>query len=702
MAVDGWGERVMARMRNATIPLALEATSEFRQWRDYGREAKSYLSDILARFSIRDQNYQDSFNFRHGLMDAKVPASHKEIVGRVTSKQSNEILVRLVSLLSAVYPNYIFSPDGLGTQAGLRAAALSAFARSFHLGVEARQRVPIHRTLIDQQLGYGGGILKIVFRLDRWRNLPVQLGDESDKEYAFKVRQFKSRNIPFDITIPEYNSVYYDLTVDGMTRAVESRRITVYDAAASFGGSYNDQTKELHIPVKTHNPEYHEPHEGCCEGADLMAKMPNDPHEEYITHDLVIKAVREVEYTEYWKRGEWCVYMINDVPVRSDYLAPDLPLPYFLALGETTSSPLPGYMGLPLLYNVFEAFQRKLNLRAMEDSFLYKHGFARLIHYTDEATSGAEEPDVGDQEEEEEVIGEILEAKFNKEDWKYLLPANVAALFAHSLQDTDKEIQDAAMADILTGRMPPAGTTGFLMSQLATAAVAKYVPVLSQTTLAFRDAILYVFAKCDKDLESEVVVPAILGETAESAFLTYKPGQSRGNQNLEVRIEAPLPSDQISKTQWMIAGMDRGLVSAERVQREGYRIEQPELENEKMRLETFRKFYEPIAMMRAVQRAGQMDQILEAARMGILPPQLAQLAEMFASGPEGLRPATANPNGVIQPAPGLGQAGVPTTGASSNARAGVVAGGGRAAGAERRPGGPQTPAEPMTPGEIPL
>ena len=255
------------------------------------------------------------------------------------------------------------------------------------------------------------------------------------------------------------------------------------------------------------------------------------------------------------------------------------------------------------------------------------------------------------------------------------------------------------MVDVLTGHMPPAGTSGYLISQINVAAVSKYVPILTQAARAIRGATLYMIRRIDEELESDVVVHAQLDESTDKPFFFYKPKSSRGNENLEVRIEAPLPSDQIAKTQWLVALNKQGYISKERVQREGPRVQQPEMENEKMRLERFELFYEPIAMMRAAARAGQIDRVLEAARAGLLPPQLAELALRFAAGPEGLQPKQPgeNPNKVIQPQPGLGEPIEPTTGATSNA---VVAGGGRASGAARRPGGPKRAGEPLTP-EVP-
>ncbi|KKL20907.1 hypothetical protein LCGC14_2450770, partial [marine sediment metagenome] len=516
-----------------------------------------------------------SFKLRHGLIAAHVPPSHKEIVPEVTSKEANEVLARLVAILSAVYPTWVYHPDGLGPQAGLRASGLSHFARSMFLGIEDKSLVPIVRILNDQQLGYGGGLLKVIDRFDRWANLPVQQDDESDKDYAHRVRLFKAANIPFDIVIPEYNSLYYDLTVDGLVRVAESRRVSVFDIASEFGGHYDDKQKQLSVPVEVPNPDYD----------------PEDPDSpELLYRTVAIKATREVDYLEYWNKDEGrVVYAVNDTPIRGNHIKE---IPYFLALGEVTSSPDPGRMGLPVLYNAFEAFLRKLNLRGMEDAFLYKHGFARLVHYTSDEPPGAGEPDLPDQEEEEEVIGELLEARHNKEDWKYLLPANVSELFAHAIMDTEKEIQDTAMADVLTGRMPPSGTTGYLMSQVNIAAVSKYVPILTHAARAIRGATLYMIRRIDAELESEVVVHAQLDESTDKPFFFYKPKSSRGNENLDVRIDAPLPSDQISKTQWLVALNEKGYVSKERVQREGARVQQPEMENEKIRLERFQQSYE--------------------------------------------------------------------------------------------------------------
>ena len=669
----------------ANVPTDLATNPTWVMWKDWAKDAKTYLSDVAGKFQIRDQNYQDSFNLRHGLIAAKIPPSHAEIVSKVTSKEANEVLARLVAVLSAVYPTWVFHPDGLGPQAGMRASSLSHFSRSMFLGIEDKSLVPIVRTVNDQQLAYGGAMIKVIDRFDRWGGLPLKDSGESDKDFAHRVRLFKAAHIPFDIVVPEYESVYYDLTVEGLVRVAESRRVSVFDIASEFGGHYNDKQKRLSIPVEVPNPTY-----------DPME--PEDPvlNPETVWHTIEIKATREVEYLEYWNKDAGrVVYTVNDTPIRADYISE---VPYFLALGEVTSSPDPGRMGLPVLYNAFEAFVRKLNLRGMEESFLYKHGFPRLVHYTSDEPPGAGEPELPDQEAEEEVIGELLEARMGKEDWKYLIPNNVSELFAHAFMDTDKEIQDTAMADVLTGRMPPSGTTGYLMSQVNTAAVSKYVPILTQAARALRGATLYMLRRIDEELESDVVVHAQLDESTEKPFFFYKPGSSRGNENLDIRIDAPLPSNQIALTQWLIALNKQGYVSKERVQREGARVEQPEMENEKIRLETFAQFYEPIAMMRAAARAGQIDRVLEAARAGLLPPQIAQLALRFASGPDGLQPQPGeNPNGVIAPQPGLGEPAEPTTGATSNA---VIAGGGRAAGVGRRPGGPKQAGSPLTP-EVP-
>lgn len=676
----------MAKHPEANVPLDLATNPTWVMWKDWAKDAKTYLSDVAGKFQVRDQNYKDSFQLRHGLIAARIPPSHAEIVAKVTSKEANEVLARLVAILSAVYPTWVYHPDGLGPQAGLRAASLSSFVRSMFLGIEDKALVPIVRTVNDQQLAYGGAMIKVIDRFDRWEYLPLKNSDESDKDYAHRIRLYKADNIPFDIVIPEYESVYYDLTVDGLVRVAEARRVSVFDIASEFGGHYDDKQKRLSIPVEVPNPNYD-------------SEEPEHPilNPEMVHHTVEITATREVEYLEYWNKDSGrVVYTVNDTPIRADYIER---VPYFLALGEVTSSPDPGRMGLPVLYNAFEAFVRKLNLRGMEDAFLYKHGFARLIHYTSEDPPGAGEPELPDQEEEEEVIGELLEARHGKEDWKYLVPANVSELFAHAIMDTDKEIEATAMADVLTGRMPPAGTTGYLMSQVNVAAVSKYVPILTQAARAIRGATLYMVRRIDEELESDVVVHAQLDESTDRPFFFYKPKSSRGNENLEVRIEAPLPSDQIAKTQWLVALNKQGYISKERVQREGPRVQQPEMENEKIRLEAFEQFYQPIAMMRAAARAGQIDRVLEAARAGLLPPQLAELALRFAAGPEGLQPKEpgVNPNGVIQPQPGLGEPVEPTTGATSNA---VVAGGGRASGAARRPGGPKQAGSPLTP-EVP-
>lgn len=643
----------------------LRTNPEFRFWMDKRREAMNYLSVAKSHFAVRDENAAASYEFRHGLRKAVVPPSHREVIADSTSKQPNEILARLVSVLTAVFPKWIYKADGLSTAAGLRAAEMSMFARSLFMALEDRHGLPLLRLMMDEALSKGGSLLKVMFRLDRWANLPIQEPDESPADYRERVRAYKAVHIPFDITIPSYEHTYFDITTDGMVRVAEEYRASVYDIASEFGGHFDENTRVLHIPVSFPTGEYD------ADGEPVMV------------HDTIkIPAqAREVDYVEYWHKGQCALFCVNDVPIHYQELDPDLPLPYFLSLGEVTSDDDPGRIGLPILYNAFEEFDRKNNLRAMEDAFLWKHGFARMVRIRKpENIPGVEEPDQPDQEDEEEVIGEMLDLEMG-EDARYIVPANVSALFADAKADIERSIDQVAMADVMSGRIPPSGTTGYLFSQLIVAATAKYVPILQHQARGIRMATNYIFDLMDKHMESEVVVNAETEAKATSTYAIYKPGASKGNRNLEVRIDAPLPSDIIPKSEWLMKGYVGGFVTKERVQREGFRVEDPDLEDEKRLVEDFKEMTKPLAMLRAQKRAGQFDLVIEAAQAGMLPPPLQQLAMAFATGPDGAVPTqrpqlgpaqiAGNPNGVISPQPGSGQSAVPTTGATVNAAAPV-------------------------------
>jgi len=651
----------------------VQTNPTFRFWLSKRREALGYLESVRGVFAERDKNVRKSFDQRHGLEKANIPPSHKDVIPDTTSRKPNEILPRLVSVLTAVYPTWIYKADAMSTVAGLRASTMSQFARSLWVALERRSRKPLVRIAMDEALSKGGTAFKVHFRLDRWANLPYQEPDESDKEYHDRVYDYKARNVPFDIIVPDYGTLYYDLTTDGLVRVVEEYRANVYELASEFGGHYDEQTKVLSLPQTLETGELD------ADGQPITITEPIRIH----------TASREVDYMEYWVKGECALYCINDTPVQYDILDADLPLPYFLAFGEVTASQDPGRMGLPVLYNAEFEFTRMNNLKAMEDAFLYKHGFARLVRTRKPSNiPGIEEPDNPDQDEEEEVIGEVIDLEVG-EDTRYITPANVSALFADSKADVMREIDTVALADVMSGKLPPAGTTGYLMSQLFVAATSKYVPILTHQSIAIAEATNYILDVADRYLESEIVVNMTSDARTASTYAVYKPGFSKGNRNLEVRINAPMPSDIIPKSEWLMKGHAGGFVAKETVQREGFRIEDTALEDEKRLIEKFEQFYEPIAMLKAQKRAGQMDLVLEAAQAGLMPPEITNLVMAFASGPDGQQPApqlgpaaiSGNPNGTLAPQPGLGQSAVPTTGATRNAR--PIAG----------------PAEPITPSQ---
>jgi len=657
----------MGRSSTAQVSMDIMRSPEWRNWVNWGQEANDYLGNIRGKFTIRDDNYREMFELRHGLIRAYLPASHREVVPIVTSKEAGEIIERLVAILSAVYPKFIFQATSLKPESGIEASNLSALAESLWLAIEDRQLLPIFRLLNDQQLAYGGGVMKVVNRFDRWNDLPIQGIDESKIAYNQRVDIFKAEHIPFDVIVPEYNTLFYDVTSEGLSRVLERHQLSVYEVADMFGGSFDDKNKKLRIPVEIGLTE-EEIQEYLNEGYEW------DEVPETKTSSMVINATRTVEYMEFWKKGEWCIYVINGTPVRVDYLAENQELPYFLALGMVTSSPDPGRMGLPVLYNAIEDFKRKLNLRTQNDAFLWKHGFARLVHTTTHGANvpGGMEPDVGDEDQEEEQLGEVLEVG-QDEDWKYLYPANVSNLFMVAIDDVNKSLQSVALSDVMTGKTPPSGTTGWLWTNMAAAANSKYLPILHQAARAIRKATLYMMRQMD-EFNSPTVVPAQTGEVTEGAFLYFNPGDLGYNFNLKVEINAPMPDDRITQTEYLTKGNLGGYITRRRVQKEGYQVEHPDDEDSQILIEKFDQFYQPIAMMKGLQRAGRIDELAEAAQQGLLPPELAQLAQMFAVGPDGQKPpniaeVVGNPNGV-QPAgvrPGLGEPEQPTVGATANA-----------------------------------
>lgn len=663
----GGGFSPMGRSSTAQVSMDIMRSPEWRNWVNWGQEANDYLGNIKGKFNIRDDNYREMFELRHGLIQAYLPASHREVVPIVTSKEAGEIIERLVAILSAVYPKFIFQATSLKPESGIEASNLSALAESLWLAIEDRQLLPIFRLLNDQQLAYGGGVMKVINRFDRWDDLPFQGPDESKIAYNQRVDIFKAEHIPFDVIVPEYNTLFYDVTSEGLSRVLERHQLSVYEVADMFGGSFDDKNKKLRLPVEIGLTE--EEIQGYLDEGYEWDEIP-----ETKTSSMVINATRTVEYMEFWKKGEWCIYVINGTPVRVDYLAENAELPYFLALGMVTSSPDPGRMGLPVLYNAIEDFKRKLNLRTQNDAFLWKHGFARLVHTTThgEGAAGSLEPDVGDEDQEEEQLGEVLEVGMD-EDWKYLYPANVSNLFMVAIDDVNKSLQSVALSDVMTGKTPPSGTTGWLWTNMAAAANSKYLPILHQAARAIRKATLYMMRQMD-EFNSPTVVPAQTGEVTEGAFLYFTPGMLGFNYNLKVEINAPMPDDRITQTEYLTKGNLGGYITRRRVQKEGYQVEHPDDEDLQILIEKFDQFYQPIAMMKGLQRAGRLDELAEAAAQGLLPPELAQLAQMFAVGPDQQAPpniaeVVGNPNGVMPAGqqPGLGEPAQPTVGATANA-----------------------------------
>ena len=88
----------MGRSSTAQVSMDIMRSPEWREWVQMGQEAQDYLSNVRGKFAIRDNNYTEMFELRHGLVQAYLPPSHKEVVPIITSKEAGEIIVRLVAI----------------------------------------------------------------------------------------------------------------------------------------------------------------------------------------------------------------------------------------------------------------------------------------------------------------------------------------------------------------------------------------------------------------------------------------------------------------------------------------------------------------------------------------------------------------------------------------------------------------------------
>ena len=665
----------------------LRGNTHYDRYLHLADEAVSYRNSLEGRFELRNRFIDEVERLRFGLERPTIPKKHAKDVapGTVATKQYNEIADRVGALLDAKYPTWTFEPDSPAREAALRAATLSGFAESLWRTIQELAREPTQRMFVDEQIWAGTAYFKVDTRFDRYANIPDPLAHESQRAYDRRLLAFLASRPPFEISVPSTKFLYPTHTSDGLERMLETRMVSAFEAAHDVAGQYVDS--EL------------SENEGYILGELELKDELGNVKKRQRYRIAVDSSEHEVELTDYWKRGEGRLICINGEPVRWDYLDPADDIPYFVGYGKSTNALDPGYRHLPLLWNAHEDFRRKLNFIAQESANIKHHGFTRMFLYVMGGEQNSSPTSAPTKRPEQEEMGNIQEMR-KGESAEFVAPPDASRIFTPAIDRADKAIEEAGMSQTLTGQVPPSGTTGWLWSQVSSAAHAVYLPFLTERALAIRNATLYMLRQLDKlEPDTKIHVPARRNDATRSSFISYRPRQSRYTSNLDIKIKAPLPSDRFQMGQFWFAAQARGLASIETTMREGLGIENPQRELERIRLDQFNQQMFRYNMLKAAQEVGQLDEIKEMALAGqIEDPILAQLAINFASGQDGNRRPQgqvgaradqlpgSNPSGVIAASPGQGQSATPTTGGAANS-AGFPAGGGRVAGADRRPGG---------------
>lgn len=684
----------------------VEGHPQYVEWQRRARQAKQYLASIAPRFSDRDRNAEYSYRLRNGTVS---PPVSKTLRGRIptgvfTTKPYYSQPVRdVVNLLLPEHPKWTFYPDSLSSDAGIAAEDLSVWCGSMWRMIEEMAGNPLARHAVDGQVAYGAGIYKVHWREDRWANLPYREDGEGPTEHRRRVKRFKSEHLPFDVSVRTTSNVYYTDTTDGLAKVVEKDKIDAFQAAEwSRGLIVSDNELIIPIELDAYTDEGEEIYrttdtdEVVTKRNPKFARHPVKRERRIYTQTIPLTASdHRLEYLEYWVKGEGVLYMLDDKPIHFERMDVDDRIPYFIAKGVTTSGDNPGQIAQPLFYDIFELILLLVAYQMREFAYvdlITLPKFVKTLGPDSQRGGRGDKTKRPNRAKEEDRVGAIIYLKPG-EKLELMQINERSKLLSRVILALQAEIARPGVGQLLSGDMPASGTTGYLVAQLLDAHASKFKLLKDNFERTMRTMTLYILDGIDKRMESEVYVPIQKPESQRSAFAVYRPGQAKGNRNLSVTIKSAMPNNDIATAQWLMSAYLNGLISMETVQRLGFKIDNPALENDKIRLERFTRYTEMLQMVEAMERLGQRDALAKAARMGQLPEALQPFAQEFASGPERLTPAATggidNPNAVQQPQPGLGQSLVPTTGGSQNARpgagAGVVSGGGRAAGEQRQP-----------------
>lgn len=524
------------------------------------REILEIVQQLKDTFAARNELYERIDRVVYREEPVVIPDAYRATAVEVRSPLATHIANTVTAALSVNPPTVMFEPIGFGDAAQENSTLRERFFEAAWRRQEEEARRRLFRVFMYSLVTKGEAILKTVHRTHRaWagytsfsRKLAERLDAELERGdidaqarerlYDAETEEFK-RSAPFPIhTIdvpPE--TFYYIRGEDGFTFAAEVKRIPYYEALARYGERFGLSRDGRVVPAAMGMPR-----------ADAAAMMSD--HRGQLT---LIEAWtwRDVVYILQHPNGSGGMIVKT---VQHGYGNPDtrtLRGPYFHAHGLLTSSRLPEYAGLSILFPFLDLFPLLDSLLTVNSNAAYLTGFPAFKEIPEPGT--LPEPSDGADEVPRIEAGRLY--PYNIQPVELPKAGVEFDKFLGRLQ----AMLEMALPAVATGSLQ-GDPSGYAFNQAAYMARLAWQPIIDNAEFALSELIGFMSWLIENKIRETVYVwgalPKGQSKKVQYGWLGIGPDDLKGVHRYKVRLDPETPSNKVILVRMYSEMLDRKLI----------------------------------------------------------------------------------------------------------------------------------------------
>lgn len=610
----------------------------------------SLASRARIRFDKRDKMIDQIRDERFLRKKPIIPPAYRLTAIEVRAPIVNDQLSRLVGNLTANPLTITVPPPKLGPIGQQFSSKLEKAAGAMHARLNEDAGEDHEFLYMDMAVETGEAAIKILYRPDRWDTIPspserrdIDSAAEEDENGGDLPENFESflksrtqykkmHKLPIARRIVDRRNLYYWRDEDGIARLLEITQRPLDEVYQQFREDYPSLVA-LPLPYD----------------ADL--------------------ASRKVTMIEYWDR-EWTVVILVDgigQYASSNGNAPQVlrafrhgypRIPYFIGLGEQTSSTDPNYEAMPSAYPILYLAPFINSLYTMWANIGYLVGYPSMKQTTKDLAGGTN-VEMEDSDEAESPVqvapGTIVELPPGTDLDPINYGVNASAITA-MVGEMRNVVQSAMLPSIMQGVPPGSRTAGYAISELAAAAKAKYQTIVRNAERAWAESLNFCLWLVEHKVQEPVYLMANMTDDRTGQkyrdYLELRPNDIKDYLMAQVKIQPRNAIDRIQESTYLANMKAAGAASTREIIEKGRGEEQPD------------EIVEEIMVERALEDP-QIQQFMHQAalrRAGLQPvmEELQAAAQMFQAGVQQARGMMGGGGGANGMQGGLQQPGAPT------------------------------------------